>query len=137
MSGTPPRHPQQRMAIRSAVRHGRLALPLLLLCTVLAGCVTPEPPLYRWGEYEDIVYRSYRAPGESDPVNDAIALEEDIARTEAEGLAIPPGARVHLGYLYAEQGRAEEARALFEREREVFPESTVFVDGLIDRMGAR
>ena len=115
----------------------RFAPSLVLLCSVLGGCVTPEPPLYRWGEYENIVYRSYRAPGGSDPVNDAIALEEDLARTEAEGLAVPPGARVHLGYLYAEQGRADEARALFEREREVFPESTVFVDGLLRRMSAR
>lgn len=113
----------------------RSGCALLLAGALLGGCVTPEPPLYRWGEYEDIVYRSYRNPGESDPVNDAIALEEDIARTEAEGAEIPPGVRVHLGYLYAQQGRLDEARLLFEREREVFPESTVFVDGLLRRMG--
>ena len=115
----------------------RCVPPLALSCALLGGCVTPEPPLYRWGEYENIVYRSYRAPGESDPVNDAVALEEDIARTEAEGFEIPPGVRVHLGYLYFSQGRGEEARALFAREREVFPESAVFVDGLLQRMGAR
>lgn len=104
---------------------------------LLGGCVTPEPPLYRWGEYENIVYRSYRATGESDPVTDAAQLEEDIVRTEAEGFEIPPGVRVHLGYLYFEQGRVDEARELFEQEREVFPESSVFVDGLLQRMSAR
>lgn len=114
-----------------------VALALGVSSTVLIGCVTPEPPLYRWGEYENIIYQSYRAPGESDPVNDAVKLSEDMARTEAEGMAVPPGARVHLGYLYFTQGNVDQARALFEQEREVFPESTVFIDGLLERMGAR
>ena len=112
-------------------------LATVLISLVLAGCVTPEPPLYRWGEYENILYGSYRATGESDPVNDALKLEEDMMRTEVEGAAIPPGVRVHLGYLYFYQGRTDEARLLFELERERFPESTVLVDGLLQRMGAK
>jgi hypothetical protein len=109
-----------------------------VLCLVLlSGCVTPEPPLYRWGAYEDIIYTGYRDPGSSDPVTDAQLLAEDMARTEAEGLQVPPGVRVHLGYLYFAQGRTAEARALFEMEREIFPESAVFVEGLLARMGAQ
>lgn len=109
-------------------------LPIIL---ILGGCVTPEPPLYRWGEYENIIYKGYKEPGSSDPVNDAIVLAEDMARTEAEGMQVPPGVRIHLGYLYFAQGRTDDARALFEMERQIFPESTVFVDGLLARMGAR
>ena len=109
----------------------------VLIVFLLGGCVTPEPPLYRWGEYENLIYRGYKNPGGSDPVNDSILLAEDMARTEAEGMQVPPGVRIHLGYLYFEQGRTDEARALFEMEREVFPESRVFVDGLLARMGAR
>ena len=108
-----------------------------LMLLLLGGCVTPEPPLYRWGEYENILYRGYKNSGGSDPVNDAILLAEDIARTEAEGMQVPPGVRIHLGYLYFVQGRTDEARALFEMEREIFPESGVFVDGLLARMGSR
>jgi hypothetical protein len=109
-----------------------------VLCLVLlSGCVTPQPPLYRWGAYEDIIYTGYRDPGSSDPVTDAQLLAEDMARTEAEGLQVPPGVRVHLGYLYFAQGRTDEARALFEMEREIFPESAVFVDGLLARMEAQ
>ena len=102
----------------------------------LAACVTPDPPLYRWGEYENIIYKGYKDPGGSDPVNDALLLSEDMARTEAEGKQIPPGVRIHLGYLYCAQGRVDEARALFELEREIFPESTVFIDGLLQRLDA-
>lgn len=109
----------------------------LLCLLVLTACVTPEPPLYRWGEYENIIYAGYKDAGGSDPVNDAIRLSEDMARTEAEGLQVPPGVRIHLGYLYFAQGRTDEARALFEMERDIFPASTVFVDGLLSRMESR
>lgn len=107
----------------------------LVLAALLSSCVTPEPPLYRWGAYEDIMYTGYKDPGSSDPVTDANLLSEDMARTEAEGARVPPGVRIHLGYLYFAQGRTDEARALFEEERTVFPESAVFVDGLLKRMG--
>ncbi len=112
-------------------------LALILLSTVLVGCVTPEPPLYRWGAYEDIIYQPYKNPGESDPVTDATSLSEDMARTEAEGQQIPPGVRVQLGYLYYNQGNTGRAVALFKEERAVFPESAVFIDGLLERMKAQ
>jgi len=109
----------------------------LLALFLLTGCVTPEPPLYRWGQYEDIIYTGYKDPGSSDPVTDGNLLAEDMARTEAEGKQIPPGVRLHLAYLYYAQGRDNEARALFELEREIFPESRVFVDRMLASMEAR
>ena len=122
--------------LQKARRCARLAAGLLVL-VVLSGCVTPDPPLYRWGEYENLIYAGYKNPGSSDPVTDANILAEDMARTEAEGMQVPPGVRVHLGYLYFAQGRDSEARALFEQEREVFPESQVFIDGLLSRLGTQ
>ena len=119
------------------IRHTRLLLGVSMATVLLAGCVTPQPPLYRWGEYEDIIYTGYKNPGSSDPVTDGELRAADMARTEAEGKQIPPGVRIHLGYLYFEQGRDDEARALFEMEKQVFPESTVFVDGMLARMGAK
>jgi hypothetical protein len=101
-----------------------------------SACAT-DPTLYRWGNYEEILYRPYMESSSIDAVNDAIALAEDMARTEDEGKIVPPGARVHLGFLYYSQGKANEARALFEQERELFPESTVFINGLLNRMGSQ
>ena len=104
----------------TTIRHTRLLLGVSMAAVLLVGCVTPQPPLYRWGNYEDIIYAGYKNPGSSDPVTDAELLAEDMARTEAEGKQVPPGVRVHLGYLYFEQGRTDEARALFEMEKQVF-----------------
>ncbi len=127
----------ERMRMHSAsIRLPRVLLGAVAI-SVLSACVAPNPPLYRWGAYEDIIYTGYKDPGSSDPVSDAALLEADMERTASEGKQVPPGVRIHLGYLYFAQGRDDEARAMFETEREVFPESAVFVDGLLSRMGNR
>lgn len=115
-------------------RRALLAVILPASC-LLVACVTPEPPLYRWGEYENIIYAPYRDGG-SDPVNDAVQLSEDMARTEAQGMQVPPGVRIHLAYLYYSQGRRDEARSLLQLERDHFPESSTFVNRLLTQMGA-
>ena len=101
---------------------------------VLAGCASPETTAYRWGIYEDLVYLSYAEPGEADPITQAQRLGEDIARTRAEGKRVPPGVHAHLGFLHYSSGDWESARAHFIRERELFPESATFIDGLLSRM---
>ena len=101
-----------------------------LVLATLTSCATP--PLYRWGIYEDLIYASHK--GESDPVTDALRLAEDVARTDAEGLAVPPGVHAHLGYLYYTQGDLGLARAHFDRERQLYPESASFIDGILGRM---
>ena len=121
----------------SARRRRSLASAALVAATVVLAACETTPPLYRWGIYEDLIYRGYRDPGSSDPVTDAARLSEDVERTRAEGRAVPPGVHAHLGYLYYSQGDLGQALAHLERERELFPESAVFVDGMLARIGAR
>ena len=102
---------------------------------VLAGCASPpETAMYRWGVYEDLMHLSYAEPGEADPVTQAQRLGEDIARTRAEGKRVPPGVHAHLGFLHYTLGDRVSARAHFVRERELFPESATFIDGILSRM---
>lgn len=113
------------------------AIAILFVAMVAVGCVTPTPNLYGWGSYEDMIYAGYKNPGVSDAVTDAQLLAADMERTESEGKHVPPGVRIHLGYLYFNQGRGDEARALLEAEKEVFPASTVFIDRLLSSMGSQ
>lgn len=111
-------------------RHAR-RLPLAILAIGMLSACAVTPPLYDWAEYEAVIYTGYKDPGSSDPVSDANILEENMQRTLAEGKLVPPGVRIHLGYLYFAQGRDDEAVAMFEAERENFPQSDVFVERLI------
>lgn len=101
---------------------------------LLSACAQREPLLYRWGDYEQLVYDMYLRPGTADPGTQVVKLTEDIERTEAEGKRVPPGVHAHLGYLYYTQSQTDLAYEQFMLERQLFPESAVFVDGMINRM---
>ena len=110
-------------------------LPALLVAAALAGgCASPS--LYRWGQYEDLLHALWVEPGSADPLTQMVELREDIDRAAAEGRRVPPGVWAHLGWLHWVQGQPDAARAALLRERELFPESAVFVDGLLRRMEA-
>jgi hypothetical protein len=114
------------------------------LCSITAasivvaalGCAGPAP-IYRWGVYENLVYEMYATPGESDPGAHAALLSEDIARTHAEGKRVPPGVHAHLGFLYYSQGYVDAAHEQFVIEKELFPESATFIDGILERMASQ
>jgi hypothetical protein len=115
-------------------------IPITLVLTVAllaAGCTESEAPLYRWGNYESLIYNMYVNPGEAEPGVQIAKLSEDIQRTNAEGKRIPPGIHAHLGYMYYTQGNQGEALQEFALERELYPESAVFIDGMLSRMKNR
>jgi hypothetical protein len=110
------------------------AAALLLGALLLAGC--GAGPLYRWGHYEQLVYDMYVAPGKAEPAVQVEQLTRDIAEATSKGERVPPGVRLHLGYMYLMQGNAAGARQAFEAEKQFFPESAVFVDHLLARLAA-
>lgn len=44
---------------------------------------------------------------------------------------MPPGWHAHLGYLYYQVGKSDQARQELMTEKAEFPESAVFVDRLL------
>lgn len=110
--------------------------PLLVavaLAALASGCAEPKS-LYRWGEYESLVYEMYMRPGKADPTTQIAKLNADIERTNAEGQHVPPGVHAHLGYLYYGQGQLDAAYEQFTIEKQLFPESATFIDGILQRM---
>jgi len=112
----------------------RVAFVALVALSLSAGCTPKRELVYRWGIYEDLVYDMYATPGGGDPGTQLAALSEDVARTHQEGKRVPPGIHAHLGYLYFSQGQLDAAHEQFTIEKELFPESAVFVDGILERM---
>ena len=79
----------------------------------------------------------YLKPGEADPATQVDLLVQDIERAQASDQRVPPGVHAHLGYLYFNQGKLDLSREEFMIEKRLFPESTVFIDGILERMGGQ
>jgi hypothetical protein len=107
---------------------------LLLLSVVFISCTGSPKSLYYWGEYEDSIYDIYLEPGKSSLTDEILRLEEQVQQAANHGKPVPPGLHAHLGYLYANDGDYNTAVIHFKREKEKFPESADFIDGMLKRM---
>jgi hypothetical protein len=97
----------------------------------LAGCAAPKP-LYSWGSYQTQVYDHFK--GESDPQKQIAALEQALEKSRATGAHPPPGLHAHLGLLYMTVGRNDMAAQSWATEKSLFPESTQYMDFLLNNM---
>jgi hypothetical protein len=102
----------------------------LLAGLLVSGCVSTPEPLYYWGHYQGELYGHFK--GEKGPEEQIQTLEEDAQLAASEGKSLPPGFRAHLGMLYGETGRTDKMAIFLEQEKERFPESTAFVDFLLN-----
>jgi hypothetical protein len=118
-----------------ATRHG---IPFARLSIVLAlhfttACAS-EKSLFHWGHYQDSVYDMCHSGGTFDLTQDIQLLSQDIARAQAEGMRVAPGVHAHLGYLYYLSGNTGATLQQFNAEKELYPESATFIDGMIRRL---
>ena len=117
------------MRLRSAVA----TAPLLFALVAATSCVS-DKSLYSWGQYEDSVYRVCHGADAFDLTKDVQMLSQEIDRAHAEGRRVAPGVHAHLGYLYYVSGNAGAAVEHFKAEKELYPESAKFIDGMLARM---
>ena len=106
--------------------------PLLIGVLLMSGCATNKP-LYHWGDYEQLILSSYTKPGEADAATQIQKLTADIQLAESSGQKVAPGVFAQLGLMYAEQGQQLDSIKAFEQEKTQFPESALFIDGLMER----
>lgn len=109
-------------------------IQLVILSLFFISCAGASKDLYYWGHYEDALYSMYLEPGKASLRDEILRLEEQIEKAAASGKAVPPGLHAHLGYLYANDGDYKTAVNHFQVEKEKFPESADFLDGLMERM---
>lgn len=102
------------------------------LFVFVSGCVSNNTQ-YHWGEYETLIYKQHINPEEVSAVIQIKQLESDIEKAIAINKPVPPGVYAHLGMMYAINGNKELALSALNKEKELYPEATVFIDGLIQR----
>jgi len=105
----------------------------LLAVSAFAGCAQ-KPLIYAWGSYEDQIYAMYHDPGKVSVEEQILSLERDYQLARSKNKSVPPGFHAHLGYLYYQVGKADQALQSFKTEKNLFPESTHYMNFLISRM---
>lgn len=93
------------------------------------GCANPST--YYWGKYENQIYKMYVVPEQAMAEAQVEVLELDIEKARSKDKPLAPGVRAHLGFLYFQLGRYDEARQAFEAEKVAFPESAKLMDRFI------
>lgn len=113
----------------------RFGVVAALACGLLMGCAQAPKPLYHWAGYQVQVYEYLKGEG-AGPQAQVLELESQQVNASAAGAALPPGFRAHLGMLYLQLGRTDEARRQWEAEKSSFPESAAYMDFLLKRLEA-
>ncbi|MEQ9824144.1 MAG: DUF4810 domain-containing protein [Puniceicoccaceae bacterium] len=96
----------------------------------LSGCQSIQP-LYHWGSYEPLTYAALVKSEKVSLEEQRLHLEHDLEVARAKDRSIPPGMCAYLAYLCLNLGDDESAHAYFEQEKASFPESTAFIDRLM------
>lgn len=94
---------------------------------ILSGCAANKN-LYNWGTYEPQVYNYFKG---GSPEQQVLVLEKHLAEINAKGGMPPPGFYAHLAMLYGRTGRDSEVMGMFEMEKKIYPESTIFINNII------
>ncbi|WP_175957653.1 DUF4810 domain-containing protein [Burkholderia sp. BCC0405] len=106
-----------------------IGLSAIAAALLLAGCAAPTtPPLYQWNGYQPQVYEYFK--GKTSPQEQIDALEQALQEIRAKGNMPPPGFHAHLGMLYASVGDTQRAGQEFQAEKQLFPESSAYMDFL-------
>jgi len=96
---------------------------------LLAGCQSPG--VYYWGHYESVIYDMYNKPDKASPEQLAAILEQDEQKAASKNKPLPPGFHAQLGYLYAQMGKTDLARQQYEKEKQMYPESSVLMNRML------
>jgi hypothetical protein len=107
-----------------------------LACLPFAACGGTRS-LYSWGDYEDSVYVVCAQHDGVDVGREVERLVQLVKSSAEAKVDVAPGVHAHLGYLYSLQGDLDSATSAFLSEKELYPESAVFIDGLLARLDAR
>ena len=94
---------------------------------LMSGCAAPG--LYQWGNYNMLLYQSYKSPEKVEALRQG--LEVHVAKMEASALKVAPGLYAEIGTLYLQSGDGDKAISYYNKERNVWPESRALMDALI------
>lgn len=110
-------------------------LKICAAIVLLVGCTHAPKTLYMWESFPRQQYDTLLRAGTGFD-SQIHHLQAHTEKARANGAALPPGFRAHLGMLYLSAGNVDEARNLWEAEKTAFPESSPYMNQLLKRLNA-
>jgi len=81
----------------------------LVVSTAQLLAVPHHAGSYTWENYEELIYASYVTPGKLPAESQVEILEKGLSAVPCCNKRMPPGWHAHLGYLYYQLGKPDEA----------------------------
>ena len=114
----------------------KLILPSVVVAgaMILASCGS-TPVMYNWYGYTDATYQ-YVKTGDEKTTETLLEVYQKIVDGQEGSIrgTIPPGVCADYGYMLVTAGKVEEGKEMLLKEKELYPESTAFVDSILKRI---
>lgn len=111
----------------------KLLISLTILIS-LVGCKSKE--MYHWGNYSHSLYNYTNEPSPESRIQHKAELEKIIALAAKKKKPVPPSIHFELAMLEAEDGNKQQAIALLEQEKSLFPESHKTIELMLKEIEA-
>lgn len=110
---------------------------LIAILMLLTACGPKSKPMYYFGDSSSTLYAYKKAPSDESFVQMKKSIQEVIEHSEQNGIAIAPGTFANIGYINLMEGNPDQAIAYFNKEKQLYPEATVFMDRMIQKVEAQ
>jgi len=104
---------------------------VMLVFTSLISCAPKK--MYNWEDYSKTLYAFKKDSNEESLLKHMKELEKIIEVSKQNNMRVPPGVYGELGYYYLKSNKTKEAVDYFNFEKQLYPESGVLMDRLIQK----
>lgn len=111
---------------------------LIIICFTifLSSCMSSRTAyLYDWSDYTNTTY-TYIKSGNEEDIDSILEIYQKIIDGQSDTIrqTVPPGVCADYGFLLIRAGQIEEGKELLLREKELYPESEMFVDSILAKL---
>jgi hypothetical protein len=106
--------------------------PILAAFTIflLASCSAPTN-LYTWNKYESNSYSYLKNTNEKTSTKLSEEYQKIIKKQKGTRGVVPPGIYADYGFLLLQANDVQNAKAMFQKEMDLYPESKLFIGRII------
>jgi hypothetical protein len=120
------------MKIVSSIKY---LIPAIAAIFVIGCAPQPATPLYNYENYSNSYYAYKKNMSPESTLELQKSIEKIIENTgNSRSGRVPPGMYANLGYMYLKAGKPNEATASFTKEKSIYPESSLFMDRMINKI---